>query len=105
MNHKNNLVVCLALAVCLLLSSVTVMAQESKSAVVNDWSRLSSIASGSRLSAKLKNGQAVNGELAELLMPCCRSRSGQVCRAKTRRRVQRFRDKKEVGREIDFDRF
>src|SRR5437667_11418588 len=64
MNHKNNRVVCLALAVCLLLSSVTVMAQEAKYAVVNDWSRLNSIASGSKLSVKLKNGQAVNGEFS-----------------------------------------
>ena len=64
MNHKNNRVVCLALAVCLLLSSVTVMAQEAKSAVVNDWSRLNSIASASKLSVKLKNGQAVNGEFS-----------------------------------------
>src|SRR2546423_5409590 len=66
MNHKNNGVVCLALAVCLLLSSVTVMAQESKSAVVNDWSRLNSIASGSKLSVKLKNGEAVNGEFSRV---------------------------------------
>ena len=65
MNHKNNRVVCLVLAVCLLLSSVTVMAQESKSAV-NDWSGLNSIASGSKLSVKLKNGQAVNGEFGRV---------------------------------------
>ena len=66
MNHKNNTTVCLALAVCLLLSSVTVMAQDARSAAVNDWSRLNSIASGSKLSVKLKNGQAVNGEFGRV---------------------------------------
>ena len=66
MNHKNNRVVCLALAICLLLSPVTVMAQEAKSAAGNDWSRLNSIASGSKLSVKLKNGQSVNGEFSKV---------------------------------------
>jgi hypothetical protein len=66
MNYEKAKMSCLALAVCLLLSSVTAMAQESRPAAVNNWSRLSSIASGSKLSVKLKNGQTVNGEFSKV---------------------------------------
>lgn len=40
-----------------LLSPVTLAAQ----AGTNDWSRLSSVAAGSKLSVKLKNGKKING--------------------------------------------
>ncbi|HEV2837107.1 MAG TPA: hypothetical protein VGW58_17445 [Pyrinomonadaceae bacterium] len=46
-----------ALVASLLLSTVTVAAQGQ----MNDWSRVTSIASGSKLSVKLKNGKTVNG--------------------------------------------
>ncbi len=65
MNHKTNSVVCLALAVCLLFSSVAVMAQGSRSAA-GDWSRLDAIVAGSKLSVKLKNGQSVSGEFGKV---------------------------------------
>ncbi len=55
-----------ALAICLLLSSITAMAQESKPAAVNDWSHLNSIMPGSKLSVKLKNGQTVNGGFSKV---------------------------------------
>jgi len=45
------------LVASLLLSTVTVAAQGQ----TNDWSRVTSIASGSKLSVKLKNGKTVNG--------------------------------------------
>jgi small nuclear ribonucleoprotein (snRNP)-like protein len=63
MSKQRTKLFCFALAVCLLLSSAGAMAQESKPATVNDWSRLNSITTGTKLSVKLKNGQAVNGEL------------------------------------------
>jgi hypothetical protein len=46
----------------LLLSPVTVTAQ----AGINDWSRLNSFASGSKLSARLRNGKTVDGSLSSV---------------------------------------
>jgi small nuclear ribonucleoprotein (snRNP)-like protein len=43
----------------LLLSAVTVAAQDQK----NDWSRVTAIAAGSKLSVKLRNGKTLNGTL------------------------------------------
>jgi small nuclear ribonucleoprotein (snRNP)-like protein len=45
-----------------LLSPVTLAAQ----AVTNDWSRLNSVAAGSKLSVKLRNGQKVDGTLSSV---------------------------------------
>ena len=44
----------------LLLSPVTLMAQ----ATNNDWSRLSSVGTGSKLSVKLRNGKKIDGKLS-----------------------------------------
>ena len=46
----------------LLLSPVTSMAQAS----VNDWSRLNSVVSGSKLSVKLRNGKKIDGTLSSV---------------------------------------
>lgn len=46
----------------LLLSTMTVAAQ----AGINDWSRLNSVARGSKLSAKLRNGKTVDGSFSSV---------------------------------------
>ena len=46
----------------LLLSPVTLMAQ----ATTGDWSRVSSVPTGSKLSVKLKNGSKVDGKLSSV---------------------------------------
>ena len=46
----------------LLLSPVTLMGQ----ATTNDWSRLTSMPTGSKLSAKLRNGKKVDGTLSSV---------------------------------------
>jgi len=46
----------------LLLSPVTLMAQ----ATTGDWSRVSSVPTGSKLSVKLKNGNKVDGKLSSV---------------------------------------
>ena len=46
----------------LLLSTLTVAAQTG----TNDWSRLSSVAAGSKLSVKLKNGKTIEGTLTSV---------------------------------------
>jgi len=54
--------VVLALLLSFLLSPVTLLAQSG----INDWSRLSSVTSGTKLSVKLKDGKKVEGTLAEV---------------------------------------
>lgn len=49
----------LVLVTSLLLSTVTVTAQNQ----TNDWSRVTAMAAGSKLSVKLKNGKTLNGSL------------------------------------------
>ena len=44
----------------ILLSPITVAAQ----ARINDWSRLTSVANGSKLSVKLRNGKTIDGTLS-----------------------------------------
>jgi small nuclear ribonucleoprotein (snRNP)-like protein len=46
----------------ILLSTMTVAAQGS----VSDWSRLNSVAAGTKLSVKLKNGKTVDGKLSSV---------------------------------------
>lgn len=46
----------------LLLSPVTLAAQTS----INDWSRLNSVVTGSKLSVKLRNGKKVDGTLSKV---------------------------------------
>lgn len=46
----------------LLLSPVTLMAQTA----INDWSRLNSVGTGSKLSVKLKNGKKIDGTLSNI---------------------------------------
>jgi hypothetical protein len=46
----------------LLLSPVTLMAQ----ATTSDWSRLSSVPTGSKLSVKLRNGNKIDGKLSSV---------------------------------------
>jgi len=47
----------LAIVATLLLSSVTIAAQDQ----TNNWSRVTAVAAGSKLSVKLKSGKTVNG--------------------------------------------
>jgi small nuclear ribonucleoprotein (snRNP)-like protein len=49
----------LVLVSSLLLSAVTVAAQDQK----NNWSRVTALATGTRLSVKLRNGKTLNGTL------------------------------------------
>ena len=49
--------VTLCLVASLLVSTITVAAQDQ----MNDWSRVTAIANGSKLSVKLKNGKTVSG--------------------------------------------
>lgn len=59
---RNRLTISLALAMSLLLSSVT-LAQDG-AASTNDWSALRTVASGSKLSVKLKSGKKVEGKMS-----------------------------------------
>ena len=66
---RNRLTISIALVASFLLSSVTLTAQQTKAtkattASTNDWSRLNTVASGSRLTVKLKNGKTVEGKLS-----------------------------------------
>lgn len=70
---RKRLTISIALVASFLLSSVTLTAaQETKetkatkatSAPTNDWSRLNTVTSGSRLAVKLKNGKIVEGKLS-----------------------------------------
>jgi hypothetical protein len=56
-------VISIGLVASLLLSSITLVAQITET---SDWSALRVIASGSKLSVKLKNGKAVDGKLDRL---------------------------------------
>jgi len=71
---RNRLTISIALVASLLLSSVTLTAaaQEAKetkatqAAATNDWSRLNTVTSGSKLAVKLKNGKTVEGKLSSV---------------------------------------
>lgn len=63
---KKSLTVNLALIASLLLSSATLIAAQQAKATSNDWSRLSSIAAGSKLAIKLKNGKTVEGKFSSV---------------------------------------
>jgi hypothetical protein len=63
--RKNRLAVSFALLGCLLFPSLTLTAQELKPAVGN-WSQLSTVASGTRLSVKTKDGKTVEGKLSKI---------------------------------------
>jgi len=54
--------VALVATASLLLSAVSVAAQGQ----INDWSKVSALASGSKLSVKLKNGKTVSGTLSSV---------------------------------------
>ena len=69
---RNRLTISIALMASFLFSSVTLTAQETKAPkatqattanVNNEWSRLNTVVSGSRLAVKLKNGKTVEGKL------------------------------------------
>ena len=53
---------CVILLTSLLLSTVTVVAQSG----TNDWSRLNSVAKGSKLSVTLRNGKNIDGTLSSV---------------------------------------
>lgn len=57
LNKTRQLATLLILLTSMLLSPLTVAAQ------TNDWSRLTSVPAGSKLSAKLRNGKTVDGSL------------------------------------------
>jgi hypothetical protein len=68
---RNRLTISIALVASFLLSSVTLNAQETKATNAtkattanNEWSRLNTVTSGSRLAVKLKNGKSVEGKLS-----------------------------------------
>ena len=52
----------IALMAVLLFSAVSVMAQGQ----TNDWSKVTALSSGSKLSVKLKNGKTINGTLSSV---------------------------------------
>lgn len=54
--------VTIALVATLLLSTVTVVAQDQS----NDWSKVTAIAAGSKLEVKLKSGKNINGTLGSV---------------------------------------
>jgi len=60
---RNKFATSLVLVAALFLSSVTASAQLS-TAPTGDWSKLSAVAAGSKLSVKLKSGKSVDGKLA-----------------------------------------
>jgi hypothetical protein len=60
--HK--LAISFALVASILFSSVTLAAQELKDSTAADWSRLNTLIFGSKLTVRLKNGQAIEGKLA-----------------------------------------
>ena len=69
--RRNRFTISIALVASLLLSSVTLTAtQETKetkatqATATNDWSRLNTVTSGSKLAVKLKNGNNVEGKLS-----------------------------------------
>ncbi|HEX7722766.1 MAG TPA: hypothetical protein VF397_11455 [Pyrinomonadaceae bacterium] len=64
--RRNRVVISLALLACLLLPSLTLRAQDLKPANVNDWSQLSTVVSGTRLSVKTKDGKLVEGKLNKI---------------------------------------
>jgi len=53
----------LALVAMLLLSSLTVRAQDLGNSATGDWSRLSAVAPGAKLAIRLKTGKAIDGKL------------------------------------------
>ncbi len=70
---RNRLTISIALVASLLVSSTLSAAQETKgtketkatqAAATNDWSRLNTVTSGSKLAVKLKNGKTVEGKLS-----------------------------------------
>ena len=65
---KKRLTLNLALITSLLLSSATVAAAQDKRATTTtgDWSRLNSVAIGSKLTVKLKTGKVSEGKLASV---------------------------------------
>ena len=63
---KHNFTITFGLIAVVLLSSLTLVAQETKGTTKGDWSRLNSIAAGSKLTVKLKNGKIVEGKLTSV---------------------------------------
>jgi hypothetical protein len=61
-NRTRNFVPSLVLLSSLLLSTVTISAQQN----TNDWSRLNSVAAGSKLAVELKNGKTVDGKFSSV---------------------------------------
>jgi len=61
-SQTRRLVISFTLLSSFLLSSITSIAQDN----LNDWSRLNSVTSGSKLSVKLKDGKTVDGKLSSV---------------------------------------
>jgi hypothetical protein len=64
--RKSGLTISLALLTCLLFPSLTLTAQGLKPANASDWSQLSTLVSGTRLSVKTKDGKIVDGRLNKI---------------------------------------
>ena len=62
--ERNKLAISFALVMSLLLSSVTLFAQDLKGFTTGDWSRLNAIETGSKMTVKLKDGQTLKGKLS-----------------------------------------
>ena len=62
--RRNKLAISFALVASILVSSVTLVAQELKGSTIGDWSRLNTVTSGSKLAVKLKNGKTIDGKLS-----------------------------------------
>ena len=63
--NRKGLTISIALVASLLLPSVTLTAQTA-TPQTNDWSRLNTVASGSRLAVNLKSGKSVEGKLSSV---------------------------------------
>ena len=61
--RNQKLKITLALVATMLLSSVTLPAQDLRNSSIGDWSRLNTVAPGAKLAIKLKNGKAIDGKL------------------------------------------
>jgi len=63
---RNKLAISFALLVSILFSSLTLAAQELKGLTTGDWSRLNTVATGTKVTVKLKNGKTIEGKLSSV---------------------------------------
>jgi hypothetical protein len=61
--QRKKLTITIILAASFLLPSATLAAQGQNAPATSDWSRLNTVASGSRVSVKLKSGKTIEGKM------------------------------------------